>query len=345
MKVLQIRKHTSSSKNQLNKKCEGRYGRPLFCGDIMIIQVISMVLPLLVLILLGMMCHAKGTISKGGLEGIRAVVGQIALPVVLFNAFFTATYNLRTLLVFVITFVFFGIALAIGCVLKKLVKPYDKYMPLLVTSSEVGMLGYALFSLIAADGTSSVAIIDIGQTVFAYTVWFSFLKMADGKSTSAREVVSNFVHNRPAMGMLLGIILGVVGVGELVQNSSIYPIVASVISNITAPTSALILIIVGYDMKFRRDIIKPALVTTLLRVVIMGLSCVCVAAITFAITGFDRMLLLAFMLVYSLPAPFIIPLFADMTEDEGAYVATTYSMQTIATVVLYVGIVVWGYWG
>ena len=58
------------------------------------------------------------------------------------------------------------------------------------------------------------------------------------------------------------------------------------------------------------------------------------AAVLFAIVPYDKLLMLALMLQYTLPAPFIIPLFADMGED-GEYVATTLSLGTVLTVVLF----------
>ena len=42
----------------------------------------------------------------------------------------------------------------------------------------------------------------------------------------------------------------------------------------------------------------------------------------------------ALMLQYTLPAPFIIPLFADLGDD-GEYVSTSLSVGTLVTVVLF----------
>ena len=39
-------------------------------------------------------------------------------------------------------------ALAAGYGLRRFVKPYDRFMPLLMTSAEGGMLGYALYALL-----------------------------------------------------------------------------------------------------------------------------------------------------------------------------------------------------
>ena len=61
----------------------------------MLIQTIAMVLPVLVMLLIGMVCRQKNILTPEGLAGIRAVIGEIMLPLVLFNAFFTAAYGRR----------------------------------------------------------------------------------------------------------------------------------------------------------------------------------------------------------------------------------------------------------
>lgn len=112
----------------------------------MITEILSKVLPVLVMIALGRLCETKQIINDEQHAGLKAIVGDILLPVVLFQAFFTADYGKRMLLVFVLVFVGYGAALAAGYALRRFVKPYDRFMPLLMTGAEGGMLGYALYA-------------------------------------------------------------------------------------------------------------------------------------------------------------------------------------------------------
>ena len=57
------------------------------------LAIAEMVLPVLLMFLLGWMCSRKGILSREGLAGIKTLVGNVLLPVVLFNAFFTAEYS------------------------------------------------------------------------------------------------------------------------------------------------------------------------------------------------------------------------------------------------------------
>ena len=302
----------------------------------MVTQILSMVLPVLAMILLGRLCAKQGILNDERHAGLKAIIGDILLPVVLFNAFFTAQYDGKLLLVFAMVFTSCLLALIAGYALKRFVKPYDRYMPLLMTSFEGGMLGYALYALVAGqDQTSIYAMVDIGQTMFAYTVFLAALKSAEGGRMSPKAMISNMVHNKACIGMTLGIVLGALGVHKAIAPTSFGSVISELISFITAPTSALILLVVGYQLNFSKKLMKPVAITLALRTVVMLVIFGIVSAILFAIIEYDKLLMLALMLQYTLPAPFIIPLFADLGED-GEYVSTSLSMGTLLSVVLFV---------
>ena len=302
----------------------------------MVTQILSMVLPVLVMILLGRLCAAQGILNDERHAGLKSIIGDILLPVVLFNAFFTANYDGKLLLVFVLVFISCLLALVAGFALKRFVSPYDRYMPLLMTSFEGGMLGYALYALVAGQSqTAMYAMVDIGQTMFAYTVFLAALKSAEGGRMSPKAMVMNMVTNKACIGMTLGIVLGALGVHKAIAPTSFGIVLTELISFITAPTSALILLVVGYQLNFSKRLMKPVAITLVLRLAVMAVIFALVSLVLFAIIPYDKLLMLALMLQYTLPAPFIIPLFADLGED-GEYVSTSLSMGTLLSVALFV---------
>ena len=301
----------------------------------MITQILSMVLPVLAMILIGKMCAVQGILNDERHAGLKSIIGDILLPVVLFNAFFTAQYDGKLLLVFAMVFSSCLLALFAGYALKRFVKPYDKYMPLLMTSFEGGMLGYALYALVAGQSQTAIyAMVDIGQTMFAYTVFLAALKGAEGQKMSPKAMVMNMVTNKACIGMMLGIVLGALGVYKAIAPTDFGMILMELISFITAPTSALILLVVGYQLKVSKKLMRPVLTTLGLRLGVMVCVMGLVSFVLFAIIPYDKMLMLALMLQYTLPAPFIIPLYADL-KDDGEYVSTTLSMATVLTVLLF----------
>ena len=303
------------------------------------LRVVEMVLPVLLMIGIGYFCNRRQIFDMNGLKGLKALLGDIMLPVVLFNAFFTASYSLRVVVVFLVVYLGFGAAIALGFLLRPLVKPYGKYLPFLVASAEGGMLGYALYGLITGS-QSGFAAVDLGQTVFAYTVWLGLLTSVDGGEVKAEKLLKNMISNKCFLGMVFGIVLGAAGVGNVVMNSAAGGIVKSVVSMITAPVSAVVLLMVGYELNLKKELFLPVLKTIVLRLVIMGALLLVSNLVIFRIFPFDKELEIALMVLYALPAPFIIPIFSDVGKD-GEYVATTLSVHTLVTLAIYAAIVVY----
>ena len=306
----------------------------------MALSVIQMVLPVIMMILIGFFTREKGIIRPEGLGGIKSFVSNITLPVVLFLAFFTADYSKTTLVSFTLVYIALGLALLAGFALRKAGKPYEKFMPLLVTGWEGGMLGYALFSLLyGAQSTSVFAIVDIGQTMFAYTVFISVLKIMGGEKYTLKSLAVNMLTNPPSAGMLLGILLGGTGVYNWMSQLGLLLPLQATLDYIASPTSALILLIVGYELSFKKSLMRPVLRTFGIRLAVMAALCSLTALALFAVIPYDKQLMSALLLGFSLPAPFIIPLFADVGEH-GEYISTTLSVQTLLSIVLFSGIAV-----
>lgn len=306
----------------------------------MLLKITEMVLPVLVSVFIGWLCCRKGLLGAGGIAPLKSIITNITLPVVLFRAFFTAKYNFNVLLIFGVIFVASTIAILAGYLLKPLAGK-QKFMPFLLTGFEAGMLGYALFGLlVGSDKLSVFAMVDIGQTVFVYTVYLALLKLTDGKKITAWGLVVNMLSAPPFIGVLAGIVLGVLGVGKLVADSSAAGILLELLDFIAAPTACLILIIVGYQLSLKKSLLKPVFITALARLVVMAALLALSLFVVFRFIPFSKELQLAMMVMFSLPAPFIIPLFADVTDD-GEYISTTYSVSTLLTMLCFVGIAVY----
>ena len=80
----------------------------------MITQILAKVRPVLVMIALGRVCATKGILSDDQHAGLKNIIGDILLPVVLFQAFFTAEYGRRMLLVFVLVFVLLAVTVLLA---------------------------------------------------------------------------------------------------------------------------------------------------------------------------------------------------------------------------------------
>ena len=302
----------------------------------MFLSIIEMVLPVILMFLLGWLCKQKNIIQPSGLTGIKALVSNVLLPVVLFNAFFTAEYSSSIVVTFLTVYFSCALGLLAGFFLRKLVKPHDQFFPFLVTNFEGGMLGYALFGLLYAGQTRIFAMVDIGQTLGAYTFFMVALKSVGGGKSKPRDLLMA-LYNPSFIGTVLGVILGVTGISKFLLSSPVGSLISSSISFISAPVSGLILIIVGYELSFRRELFIPVFKTILLRLAVMLVLLILGRIIIFTFIPFNKPQFVALLLAYSLPAPFIIPLYTDVGK-EGEYISTILSIETVFSILLFAGI-------
>ena len=303
----------------------------------MVLSIAKMVLPVLVMFLLGWLCARKRIFDRQGLAGIKNLVGNVLLVVVLFNAFFTAEYSGRIALTFGVVYLSCALGLGAGFLLRRFARPYGRFMPFLVTNFEGGMMGYALFGLLYPGQTHVFAMADIGQTLAAYTVFLVSLQAVSTGKADPKSLVRSAFGNPVLIGVLLGIVLGITGVGRWVQSVPAGQIITETISFISAPVSGLILVIVGYELSFKKELLRPVLITVCLRLLVMAAILGLDYLIVFSLIPFDRQLFVALMLAWSLPAPFIIPLYADLGQDS-EYISTVLSAETIVSIVLFIGV-------
>ena len=97
------------------------------------------------------------------------------------------------------------------------------------------------------------------------------------------------------------------------------------------------LLVVGYELDLDKSLLRPVAVTVVCRLAVMGGLLALVSFVLFRIVPYDKGLQVALMILYALPAPFIIPLFADVGE-EGKYISTALSVHTICTIMLFAAI-------
>lgn len=304
------------------------------------LSVLEMVLPVVVMLFIGYFCRVSGILTKDGLGGVKSVISNITLPVVLFKAFYATSYSLDSLFMFSVVFISCLLALGCGFLLNRFVSG-SRLMPYLLSGFEVGMLGYALYGLlVGSDQLSYMATVDLGQVLFVFTIYLTLLKNATGQKPSLKEMLKEMSRNPAFRGVTLGLIVGVTGLGNLIIASPVSPIFSAVIEMITLPTSAMILIIVGYELSLRKDLIVPVIKTLVFRTIVMGVLLCAASLIVFRVIPFDKQLFMALVLLFSLPAPFVIPLYADV-ESEGIYISNTLSMGTLITILIFVGLSVY----
>ena len=293
-------------------------------------QLMEKILPVFVMLGLGMLCRRKQLLSREGVNALKNVAVSIALPAVMFSAFADADYSPSSILVPLMIFTLCILSLYGGMALCRVLNIPGRLSPFLSAGFEAGMLGYSLFGILfPGEAVACFAMVDLGQVLFVFTVYKVLLARKDGIRGALKEAASSTT----VWAIVAGLIFGATGLYKALQPSGIAGVIDATADFIAAPTSALILLAIGYDLAPRQ--IKWKKISRLL-VLRLGIS---VSALAVALLV-DRLLLGSMMhlgaalLMFILPPPFVLPVFADV-EEERADVSSALSALTVVSIALY----------
>ena len=308
-------------------------------GDEMFIDILKLILPIIVMLLVGMAAKKWNWFSMEGAKAFRNIVGKVMLPAVLLDAFIFADYSTDILVIGGMVLLWMLAALALGFPARKLMKKHGKYLPFLVTADEVGMLGYSLIGLLfGSAGIASMALCDLGHTFFVFAIAVPLLQAFTGQKATVKSVVSSILHSFPFDAMMIGIILGLLGVGRFIDaNPAVGSIYHALIDMISGPTTALILISLGYELAFRKEVMKSVVQAYAIRLAIMaGVGALC-SFLIFRFVPYSKPLMTSLLLLVTLPPSFSMAIFGDLGED-AEFVSTTMSFGTLVGLVLYIAV-------
>ena len=295
-------------------------------------EVVKTILPVLVMLGIGMLCRTRKLISREGVNALKSVVVNIALPAVLLNAFATTRYTLMDV---AIPLMMFGVCLAawaLGRVAARLLKMPSRFVPFLTTGFEAGMLGYALFNMLYGSArTAEFARIDLGQVLFVFTLYKVLLGLTGRERADFGALAKEMALSPIILAIAAGVLLGATGLYRAMEPSGLAGVFDACTSFVAAPTSAIILLAIGYDLVLADIPWAETLKVVAVRLVIM-------LALRFAFLGLVKLLWPAAELtqavnvMFILPPPFVLPVFAD-DADQRVYVSSALSVSTLVAIV------------
>ncbi len=297
--------------------------------------------PIFITLFIGWLVKEIKLIDENGLTAIKKIVTNITLPFVIFQAFFTATYNTNSIIILIIIFGVNLLTFGLGHILKRFLPNASSLLPFKLSGFEMGMLGFPLFALLVdAHNSSILAIVDLGHELFVFTIYIYFLRNKSQKKLSAKESIIDIIRNPVLISLIIGLILGATDIASFLLDSIVGDIVLEIATFISAPTAFLILITIGYDFVFQKKLSKRLFATLFFRLFQMAILGAATIFIIFNFIPYDDMLLLALIMMFILPAPFTIPVYTTNKEDS-EFVSAFLSLNTLVTIILFAGLIVY----
>ncbi len=295
------------------------------------IEILQTVLPVVVVLLIGVIIRRSNMLSRDGINAIKKIVVNVTLPAVLLSAFATTAYSAKDILIPVGMFGVCLAAWALGRLVGRLLRVKSRFVPFLTTGFEAGMLGYALFTMLyGSERTAEFAILDLGQVLFVFTVYKVLLDRECQGKTDGKKLLKEMVLSPIIIAIVAGVLIGATGLYRLMEPSGISRIFDACTDFVAAPTSMCILLTIGYDLVFSDIPWKETLQAVVMRLAIMivlGAAFIGILKLLWPQTDLTS----AAIVMFLLPPPFVLPVFAD-DEEQRAYVSSVLSIYTLVSI-------------
>ena len=301
------------------------------------VQIITILLPIAVMIGVGAWCRGSGFLTDAGIENIKKLVTKIVLPAAIFHALSTADYSAKTAVVVALVFAVELLTFGVGFLLRRfLPEAYGKYIPFMVCLYEGGMIAYPLYAnLCGSENLSKMAMLDIPGLLFGFSVYMGLLEeMETGTKPSAKNLLRDALRNPAFIASAAGVIFGLCGITKALIGSPFGAAYLSAQQLLTAPMTAMILLVVGYSLKPDITDWKPCLQTILLRLLVQaGAIGITVFGLKRLVPG-DELLILAVIIYMSAPATFSMQSFLK-SRQASAYAAAVGSIYVFVSIAVY----------
>lgn len=295
----------------------------------------AVIAPLILILIIGVVFRYKRIISPQGIKDARSIIINICLPAIIFSAFFKTEYNASLAIMTIVIFAANILLLLMGFAANKLFRINKEVMPFLISGFETGMIGYPLFALLfGPENLGYYAAMDFGHCIFIFSICWTILRIRNDRNTKIFKTLKSTMVMPPIIAMIAGIIFGMTGLGQIIDNSEIGGIISSAVTLLSAPATALILIVIGYGIEISRPILKTSIKTILTRIVLIFAIGMLAYVVLNLLAPMSHLAKWAYVIFFIMPPAFGITMIHEK-ENEQKYMATTVSMYSLLSFVLY----------
>lgn len=282
-----------------------------------VIDIIVKLAPIFILIGLGIWVRYINLIKEDAIDDLKKIIINISLPAILFSAFLNIDLKFSYIFIFLLIFILCIVLYFLGFVIRKIFNIHSDYVPFLSTGFEFGMMGVVFFgTTFGLNNMAYIGLIALGHEFFIWFVYVTLLKRKIEGNGNILGTMKNFVASPVIIAIILGTLSNLFNLKNIFERFLLTKAIfqsLNYLSNLTVP---LILIIIGFNIRFKFQLIKEGISLIISRFFI-------ILVLTFFIDLFIFKKLLHLDNIFSaalytfaiLPPPFILPLFIKKENE------------------------------
>lgn len=306
-------------------------------------KALETIFPVFFMIFIGLLSRTKGWITPEQKEGANKIVFNVLFPIMIFNVLFTSHIKISDVSLVLYVLIAFSLTLFVGFLTRNFTgKKWAHFSPFLLTTTEGGNVALPLYtSIVGMAYAKNTVIFDIAGTIIAFIIVPIIVEKLTASSTNIKDLLKKIFTNSFVVAVMVGVVLNVLGVYRYLSTTSLGSVYTKTISQATAPIVGMILFIIGYNLKIKKDMISSLLKLLVIRFVLF----ICIIAgffIFFPSLMADKIYLMAVLIYFMSPTGFAMPMIIESvnkTEEDADFQAAFLSLGMVITLIVYTGVV------
>lgn len=303
--------------------------------------------PVFFMIGLGAIARIKNWITPEQKDGANNIVFNVLFPIMIFNVLFTAKIETSVIWIIIYVFIAFVLTMIIGKLISGFTgKELAHISPYLLTTCEGGNVALPLYtSIVGLSYASNTVIFDIAGSFIAFVVIPILVAKSTAGKTNNKDLLKTIFTNSFVIAVTLALILNLSGFYNYLSQTPFINVYTSTITQTTAPIVGMILFIIGYNLKIKKETLPSLLKLLSVRLVLY----VCIIAgffIFFPTMMANKIYMIAVLIYFMSPTGFAVPMLIsplNKSEEDADFQSAFISLFMVITLIVYTVIVIFIY--
>jgi predicted permease len=303
-----------------------------------IIEIFSKLAPIFILIGLGIWIRYIDLFRKETVDDFKKLIINISLPAILFFAFLNIDLKFSYIFIFIIIFILCIVLYLMGLLIKKIFMIQSDYLEFLTTGFEFGMMGAVFFgAAFGMENIGYIGLIGLGHEFFIWFVYVTLLKRKTEGQSNFLQIIKNFISSPVIIAIILGLLFNILNLKDLLESFVMTKAVFQSLNYLAGLTVPLILIIIGYNIRFEFQLLKKGIPFIITRLTLIIAVVIFIDIFIFQkLFRLDKIFSAALYTFVLLPPPFILPLYIKKdNEEELSYVNGVIVLYSLFSIIFF----------
>ena len=214
-------------------------------------ELLNNVTPVLLLIAFGYFLRQRNYFEEVSIQRLTSFVANILVPCVLFNTFLNLDFNLSHVWLAVSFFFLLVLLLGLSFLFYHFHPPKRRFYPLFYCCFAFGFMAIPLFSTVfGPDKMDYLAAIGVGHELFVGLIFMTAAKLWLKKERVSPSVLGKTLLSPLFLMVSAALLIRALGLRDVMDSTVLGHGVFQTISRLGGITTVLIMIIVGYRIRF-----------------------------------------------------------------------------------------------